>query len=1046
MTYWKDWLNKIKDPTRDIYDRRYRLLALFYIVLLFVWLVSYTILFFNPARVAFILGGEAVFSLVYYLGLKYDRTQPAAVITSLMIVFIIMPLNFFTNGGIGAGATFWFLINLTFITMMVKGVPRAILVASDVTITAALHLFSYFRPDLIRTIERERAHASSFVSTLFTGVIIMAAIAFQAYTERQGRRILEEQRDEIADLNRAQNQFFSSMSHEIRTPINTIIGLNEMNLRDMSISDEMRTNNRNIQGASRMLLALINDILDMSKIESGKMEIVPVTYDVGALLSEVVNMIWARAEEKKLQFHVEVDESLPSQLYGDEVRIKQVLINLLNNAVKYTKEGSVRLTVQSDRLDERHARITWRVEDTGMGIKKEAIPHLFDAFKRVDEAANRNIEGTGLGLSIVKQIVDLMNGEISVDSVYTKGSTFTFSVVQEVMDDTAVGNVSLRKKRFAAEQDAYHQSFEAPDASLLIVDDNELNLQVESSLLQATKLQIDLARSGKECLSRTFRKRYDVIFMDHLMPEMDGIETLREVRIQRGGLNRETPVIVLTANAGSENQKLYTESGFDGYLLKPVSGQQLESALLGALPKDKVILTGTATIQGTRETIVGQHRNRKRILVSSESAADLPPALTEKYHIPIINYYVQTGGGVFFDDRDMDSDGLMEYLDKEGHDARSDAPSVSDYERFFAEQLTNAQQIIHVTYDRNVSAAYVHAAEAAGAFNNVHVFDSGALSSGTGLLALYAAYSAEHAEQAEELLARMEQVKRQIRTSFVVDSAYLLAKGGRISETVYRMANALMLHPMLKIGEKGMSLGGLFSGEHEKYRRDYIRKVLKNSAMIDTSLLFVTYVGMSEDELADIRALIEDEISFDRIIFRKASSAVAVNCGRGTFGLLYRVRGEGQDARPLYDFLPRNTGQEEEAEEEALLADEETMYATDEAVPQEERADTATGLPAREQADSGTALARLYASTDALDYQEAMKYLADEALMEKTLRQFYESISGNADEIERFLAEEDFDNFTIKVHALKSAARLVGAEDLSEMARKLEDYAKLIRG
>ena len=1044
MKNWKNWLQKVNDPARDIYDRRFRLLALFYIVLLFVWLVSYTVLFFNPSRVAFILGAEAVFILVYYLGLKYDRTQQAAVITSVITVFAIMPLNFFSNGGISSGAMFWFLINLTFITMMVKGRPRVILVAADIIITTALHLASYFRPDLIRTIDRERAHASSFVSTLFTGVIILAAILFQAYTERQGRRILEEQRDEIRDLNRSQNRFFSSMFHEIRTPINTIIGLNEMNLRDMRISDEMRTNNRNIQGASRMLLALINDILDMSKMESGKMDIVPVTYDAGALLSEVVNMIWARAEEKKLQFQVDVDESLPARLYGDEVRIKQVLINLLNNAVKYTKEGSVRLTVQSDRFSEKEVRVTWRVEDTGMGIKKEAIPYLFDAFKRVDEEKNRNIEGTGLGLSIVKQIVDLMGGEISVDSVYTKGSTFSFSIVQEVMDDAAVGSLSLRKKRFSAEQDAYHQSFEAPNASLLIVDDNELNLQVESKLLEATKLQIDLAKSGKECLSMTFRKKYDVIFMDHLMPEMDGIETFNEIRAQRGGLNRETPVIVLTANAGSENQALYAASGFNGYLLKPVSGAQLESTLIGILPAEKVTLTGATTLQGSRETVTGRHRVRKRIVVSSESAADLPPALAEKYHIPVISYYVHTDKGTFFDDRDLDSDGLMEYLDEDRHGARSEPPTVQDYERFFAEQLTQAQQVVHITFDRNVSGAYSRAKEAAAAFDNVHIFDSGAFSSGTGLLALYAAHQAESAVQAEELTERLRQVRGQIRTSFIVDNAFLLVRGGHISERVARSVSALVLHPVLRIGKKGMAVGGLLSGDRGRYRKQYIRSVLKNTEIIDTSLLFVTYVGMTEDELSEIRFWIEDEVSFERIIFRKASSAVAVNCGRGTFGLLYRERGEGEDAGPLYGFLPRDIGYAlEETDETELPAEAAEEDSAADVFLTSVKEDAAEAEAAsREQ----TALSALYASSGALDYQESLRYLAGEELMEKTLRQFYESITNNADEIERLLAEGDYDNFTIKVHALKSAARLVGATRLSENAAKLEDYGKLIRG
>ena len=1043
MKIWKNWLQKVNDPTRDIYDRRFRGLGLFYVVLLFVWMVISSVLFFHPARTVLFLITETGFVLIYLQAVRHDRTQPAAVVCSAMIVLVMMPVNYFVNGGVSSGPPFWSLIALAFITMMVKGRIRTVLIVTDLIITAMLHLTAYYYPGLIREIDRDRSYANSFVSVLFTGVIVLAAFLFQAYTEQQGRRILEEQRDEIRELNRSQNRFFSSMSHEIRTPINTIIGLNEINMRDGNISDEIRINNRNIQGASRMLLTLINDILDMSKMESGKMEIVPVTYDVGALLSEVINMILSRAEEKKLAFHVDVDESLPSGLYGDEVRIKQVLINLLNNAVKYTKEGSVRMTVQGDRLNEKEISVTWRVEDTGMGIRKEAIPYLFDAFKRVDEEANRNIEGTGLGLSIVKQITDLMGGEISVDSVYTRGSTFTFSVVQEIVNDTPVGQISLQKSRYTTEQDTYHQSFEAPDASLLIVDDNDLNLQVESRLLQATRMQIDLATSGKECLSMVFRKKYDVIFMDHLMPEMDGIETLNAIRMQRGGLNRETPVVVLTANAGSENQALYASSGFDDYLLKPVSGSQMESALLHFLPKEKVIIADATTVQGTDKTFTGRHRARRRMLISTESGADIPRKLAVKYLISVISSYVHTDRGTFYDNRDVDADGLLEYLDDAANTAKSEPPSVSDYEYFFAEQLARAQQVIHITFDKNLSMGYSRAMEAATAFDNVHIFDSGSLSSGTGLLALYAAHRAEAAEDASQLIKRLSEVKEQIHTSFVVNDTFLLSGSGRVSEPVFHMLNALVLHPMIQIGKGGMKVGALFSGERERYRAKYIRKVLKNAEMIDTSLLFVTYAGMTQDELSEIRSLIEDEIVFDRIIFQKASSAVALNCGRGTVGLLYRIKGEGEDAKPLFHFLPREIGHEEE-EEKYEEQTGEIQEAAEEVLPGMRRNDETiseaivSSLPL-------TDLEQLYRASGTLDYQEAMRYLDGEELMLKTIRAFYDDITKNADEIERLLADDDYENYTIKVHALKSAARLIGATALSKDAAKLEEYGKLIR-
>ena len=263
------------------------------------------------------------------------------------------------------------------------------------------------------------------------------------------------------------SHFFSSMSHEIRTPINTIIGLNEIILRG-DISEDVAENARNIQGASKMLLTLINDILDLSKIKSGKMEIVNVSYETGALFSEIVNMIWIKAREKGLEFRLQVDPSIPSMLCGDEVRIKQVLINLLNNAIKYTSAGSVTLSIRCERLMLNRVRVWYSVEDTGQGVKKENIPYIFNAFKRVNEEKNRHIEGTGLGLSIVQQLVELMGGEISVNSVYTKGSTFVVTLEQDIVNSRELGTFTLASRSRVHEGEQYHQSFEAPDAHILV--------------------------------------------------------------------------------------------------------------------------------------------------------------------------------------------------------------------------------------------------------------------------------------------------------------------------------------------------------------------------------------------------------------------------------------------------------------------------------------------------------------------------------------------------------------------------------------------------
>ena len=284
-------------------------------------------------------------------------------------------------------------------------------------------------------------NVGDFIIYAVVQIALGVALLYTRY--KSGRRILESeaQKKELEGLSQAQNTFFSSMSHEIRTPINTIIGLNEMILRE-EISDEVAQDAANIQSAGKMLLHLINDILDMSKLESGQMEIVNSTYNTADMLSDIVGMLWIRAQDKGLKFSVEVEPSLPSQLVGDEMRIRQVLINILNNAIKYTKEGSVKLSIQCENKGSNTSKIIYTVSDTGMGIRKENIPHLFDAFKRMDEDKNKYIEGTGLGLSIVKQLVDMMNGTITVNSIYMKGSTFIIEIPQEIADDTEVGDIS----------------------------------------------------------------------------------------------------------------------------------------------------------------------------------------------------------------------------------------------------------------------------------------------------------------------------------------------------------------------------------------------------------------------------------------------------------------------------------------------------------------------------------------------------------------------------------------------------------------------------
>ena len=409
------------------------------------------------------------------------------------------------------------------------------------------------------------------------------------YIERlEHEKQLEIDLAEAKAASKAKTAFLSNMSHEIRTPINAVLGLNEMILRE-SADPAVLGYAADIKSASNSLLSIVNDILDFSKIEAGKMEIIPVQYELSSLINDLVNMIQKRAEDKGLALNINVAKDMPHLLFGDDVRIKQVLLNILTNAVKYTNEGSVTMTIGWRKADDGHIMLTASVADTGIGIKQEDISKLFSAFERIEEKRNRSIEGTGLGMNIVQQLLSMMGSQLQVESEYGKGSTFSFEVQQKVQNWEPIGDFTEMYKKSIATNARYTESFHAPEAKILIVDDTKLNLTVIKGLLKQTKIQIDTAESGQETLVLVKKNRYDAIFIDHRMPIMDGIETLNAMRGMEGNLNEGVPCIALTANAIQGAREMYLEAGFTDYLSKPVDGEKLEKMLAHYLPQEKLV-------------------------------------------------------------------------------------------------------------------------------------------------------------------------------------------------------------------------------------------------------------------------------------------------------------------------------------------------------------------------------------------------------------------------------------------------------------------------
>ena len=393
---------------------------------------------------------------------------------------------------------------------------------------------------------------------------------------------LREAKAEAENANKAKSRFLANMSHEIRTPIHGIMGMNEMVLREAQ-DEKIRGYAKNIKNASENLLEIINGILDFSKIEVGRIEMEETAYSLRGLLDDVVNMIAPIARKKDLDFQVKVDENLPSELYGDVGKIRQIIVNLLNNAVKYTKTGKVVLTIRGALVGD-NLNLKAKIEDTGIGIKKENIEKLFVDFERIDMDKNWAIEGTGLGLPIVNKLVQCMNGKVKVTSVYGEGSVFTVTIPQKIIDRRCIGDFRVDKED--SENDIYSTAFVAPDAKILVVDDHEMNLVILESLLKESHVQVTTCSSGKECVELMIHNTYDVVFLDHMMPEMNGLETL-EVIIKKN-LKRESKIVALTANAIVGVREMYLSKGFDDYLSKPIDIEKLEKLLLRFIPEKKI--------------------------------------------------------------------------------------------------------------------------------------------------------------------------------------------------------------------------------------------------------------------------------------------------------------------------------------------------------------------------------------------------------------------------------------------------------------------------
>lgn len=973
------------------------------------------------------------------------------------LAFVALPVSFFYGGGPYGGGIYWAAFIYMFIGIGLTGAFRVFMVISVTVILLTEYIVWYFNPEIVVPHTRLMFTVDTVISLLLVGILISVILLFEKHIFKRENARAREAAELAEELNVAQSMFFSNMSHEIRTPINSILGLNEIILRQQDASDEIKKDAINIQGAGKMLLTLVNDILDISKIEAGKMDIVPVNYSIASLISEIVNMIWLRTEEKGLKFKVDIDPSIPKELYGDEVRIKQVLINLLNNAVKYTKEGSVTLYMECEEIDGDKALINLSVSDTGMGIKQDAIPYLFDSFQRVDQEKNRYIEGTGLGLSIVKQLVDLMGGKITVNSVYSQGSTFAVQLWQSVTNENPIGEVNISNYGTASHE-KYQSSFTAPEARILIVDDNEMNLEVEKKLLAETEIEVDTATSGKRALELTVKHHYDLIFMDHLMPEMDGLEAFAKIRKQLGGLNHETPVVVLTANAGSENIRLYNNNGFDGYLVKPVSGRELEEMLLNQLPESKISLNEALDMSHEKMNTTAGYNRKIPIMIATSSMCDLPETVMKEMTVEMIPYLIHNDSGTFYDYIEAECDELVYYMNKGSGRLESEPPTVEDFEEFYANVLKKCHNVIYIALSSSVSREYDRAIQAASAFENITVINSENISSAMGFMVMAASQMAKQGEPVERIVERLESIKRKVHSSFIIDSTEYMIKRGFINELTYKFMKTMHIRPSLRIKNDVFGVERIWFGSTKRCYEKYINHVLQVTAKPDLDVVFITYVDLNEEILEWIKEEVKQKFDFQNIIFQKASAAISLNCGPGTFGILYMDAGKhkynfsvqlskGKDQSILED-EEEEIGEsiDEELEEKLEAVAKERVEANvEESVEKEEPlAKAPVQEPVHEQVKEPLKESKNTVSSaiKGIDMEVALKNSGSKDAFLTVLKIFYDTMDKKAGDIRGYYEAKDWKNFTILVHGLKSAARLIGAVDLGNDAEKMEAAGK----
>ena len=572
-----------------------------------------------------------------------------------------------------------------------------------------------------------------------------------------------------------------------------------------------------------------------------------------------------------------------------------------------------------------------------------------------------------------------------------------------------------------------------------------MNLEVEKKLIVSTEIQVDTATSGEQALTMTQAVRYDMILMDHLMPGMDGIECMQHIRKQYDGLNNHVPIIVLTANAGSENRELYSRSGFDGYLIKPVTGRQLEEVAMTHLPASKVIRTGNKDFVKMQLNATGTYSRKIPLLITTNTTCDLPAAVLDAQQIDTIPYSINSEGGTFYDGPEAGVDEMLRYM-QAGVRFDSEPPTVEEFERFFGRELKKAHNLIYITISSELSDEYARAMEAAKAYGNVRVFDSQNLSGCLGLIVLMAQRMSAQGKSPEKIIDELESVRDKMHYSLITDGAYFKRGKSFFDKSVYNLIRIMNIWTVIKIRNGRFVMGRIAMGEKDACYKKFISYAFPRFSRPNTDVLIVAYSGLSADEIEEMKTQIRKHSDFKNIIFQKASATMMIKSGDGALAFNYITTEKiGSDIGNMFiteipeiqtkDIDEKNDDELKEAEKSDRAVDvkattiKETVSPEKEDIPDEKATDECPDIS-------------WYEKIPGVNYEHGLEYSGDEEIYYTVMEAFYESIDEKSEELDRYYEKGDWENYTIKVHALKSSARLVGADDLADDAQALEAASK----